>query len=424
MTSDDGFFYSDSRLYVGDLEISSIGTRLSPELLAVFTDDMYRPPTSVAGHHVNFGSGKVLASSEFVTPGRIAADRLDILGFTSVRTHEILDEVLEDARRNTRSMSHDDGQHTAVYTSPRDLLLNYTAEDWIETLYRTRLGQAHNPVEQSAARLLLSEIQQSDMQYTDERLILRLILLARPNDDVRLNITYLYADGSLESLSTLCSSGLKAMQAKAAAYTPIVVLTEGKSDIAVLEPALQLLYPHLTDLVRFMDFGQRPMGGAGPLVNTVKSFAAAGIANRVVALFDNDTAAASALRPLDITSLPTNIRVYQYPLLDLASNYPTVGLPPENTRVTNSDVNGVAGSIELYLGRDVLTRSDGCLRPVHLRSYEQIMARHQGEIADKKVVHRLYRTKVKEATSDGSRIPEQDWSGISAILNLIFHAFD
>jgi hypothetical protein len=40
MTSDDGFFYSDSRLYVGDLEVSSIGTRLSPELLAVFTDDV------------------------------------------------------------------------------------------------------------------------------------------------------------------------------------------------------------------------------------------------------------------------------------------------------------------------------------------------------------------------------------------------
>src|SRR5207247_5558655 len=142
-------------------------------------------------------------------------------GFTSVRAHEILDDVLKDARLNARAISDDDGQHMAAYASRRELLLNYTAKDWIEILRRTHPGRAHDPVGQSGARLLLSEIQQSDIQYTDERLILRLILLARPNDDVRLNVTHLYADGRLGSLHTLCSSGLKATQAEASAYTPI-----------------------------------------------------------------------------------------------------------------------------------------------------------------------------------------------------------
>ena len=42
----------------------------------------------------------------------------------------------------------------------------------------------------------------------------------------------------------------------------------------------------------FMDFeGVRIGGGAGSLVNIVKAFAGAGIVNRTVALFDNDTAA-------------------------------------------------------------------------------------------------------------------------------------
>src|SRR5438552_11477784 len=129
MNGNDDLFYIDSRLYVGDLEVSSMGMRLSPELLAVFTDDMYRPGTSVADHQINFGSGNVLASSEFVAPGRIAADRLDILGFTSVRAHEILDDVLKDARLNARAISDDDGQHMAAYASRRELLLNYTAKD-------------------------------------------------------------------------------------------------------------------------------------------------------------------------------------------------------------------------------------------------------------------------------------------------------
>src|ERR1017187_1979244 len=73
-----------------------------------------------------------------------------------------------------------------------------------------------------------------------------------------------------------------------------------------------------------MDFGQRPNGGAGALVNAVKSFAAAGIANRVVALFDNDTAAADALRSWDRSRLPANIRLCQYPSLDLGASYPAL----------------------------------------------------------------------------------------------------
>ncbi len=65
----------------------------------------------------------------------------------------------------------------------------------------------------------------------------------------------------------------------------MVVLTEGKTDAEFLAAALPVLYPHLTDLVRFLDYARRPEGGVGALLHTVRAFAAAGIANRVVALW-------------------------------------------------------------------------------------------------------------------------------------------
>ena len=94
---------------------------------------------------------------------------------------------------------------------------------------------------------------------------------------------------------------------------PVIVLTEGINDAEFLSEALEIIYPHLTDLIRFLDYGQRPMGGAGPVLVSVKAFAAAGIANRLVAVLDNDTAAADALRTLDQARLPWQIRVIGYP---------------------------------------------------------------------------------------------------------------
>ena len=60
---------------------------------------------------------------------------------------------------------------------------------------------------------------------------------------------------------------------------------------------MQLLYPHLADYFTFMDFeGARVGGGAGNLANIVKAFAGAGIVNKIIAIFDNDTAGEAAIQ--------------------------------------------------------------------------------------------------------------------------------
>jgi hypothetical protein len=155
---------------------------------------------------------------------------------------------------------------------------------------------------------------------------------------------------------------------------PAVVITEGTFDAFVLSNALALLRPHLTPYIRFLDYDMGNEGGASAAVRTLKSFAAAGIANRIVALFDNDSAAYEAVAGLDQARLPKNYRVAHYPNLDRARAYPTVG-PQGNTVM---DVNHLAGSIELYLGTDVLADNDGRLRPVQWKGYMGKVKSYQG----------------------------------------------
>jgi len=96
------------------------------------------------------------------------------------------------------------------------------------------------------------------------------------------------------------------------------------------------------------------------LANIVRAFAGAGILNRMIALFDNDTAAEAAIASLAHIDLPANLIIRQLPAIDVARSYPTLG-PSGMTRM---DVNGLAGSIELYLGTDVLRDEGGNLKPV------------------------------------------------------------
>jgi len=409
----------DAKLYVGGLEVASVGDRVSPELLAVFTDDMHRTRTATeAAHPPRIEPGDTVY--EFASAGPVIADRLNILGFTPIHVLQTIDRTLDEAR-NLADLVHQYMPDEAMpaHDAERSLLAGLTAAQWIAELGayipRTAPMESHRP---GGADRLMSLIKD-----VDRRTALRAALLACPQDEVRLDVTHLWTMGALETVDQVCSRGFAEMRAAASAHAPIVVLAEGKTDIEFLEPALQLLYPHLVDLIRFMDFGQRPQGSASALVTTVKAFAAAGVANRVVALFDNDTAAADTLRSWDRSSLPASIRVCQYPPLDLAADYPTLGPPPALSRTANADVNGLAASIELYLGRDVLTSAAGRLRPVHWRAYIEGMRQYQGEVVEKDAIHHAYRAKVRAANADRSRIADQDWSGIQAILDLVIRTF-
>lgn len=200
----------------------------------------------------------------------------------------------------------------------------------------------------------------------------------------------------------------------------IIVLTEGKSDKQVLESSLKLLYPHLSNYYSFMDFDSANVpGSASELVKTIKAFIGTNINSRVIALFDNDTAAQSAMRALQKIKIPKNIRTLRYPDIQIAQSYPTL----EDQGLLNMNINGLACSLELYFGCDVLMDSDGSFIPIKWRGYDQGLHQHQGEILYKAKLQEKFKNKLQACQQNRNLIDEYDWIGIKAIIDLLRTAF-
>ncbi|QLH19305.1 hypothetical protein [Streptomyces sp. Rer75] len=408
-------------LWVEGHQISRLRDGIDNPLLAAFQDEMLQCE-EVSARDV-FGPGT--GSSEHLVytlrgPGHEIAQRLGLLGFTREAAMDYLDELLEQERSWAFPLSRK-VERTPREEAEREFLEGYSAADWVRDLREAQPSAEPHPFGFGEPTWLLGHL-----RYAFPPLALRAALLALPDAEVVMYVEESEGDPDAELLQ-LCSLARDALHSMAMEHAPLVVLTEGSTDVAILKPALELLYPHLTDLVRFMDYGTRPQGGAGGLVTTVRAFAAAGIANPVIALFDNDTAASEALRPLDRGTLPRNIKILQYPPLSLASSYPTLGPPSIDTpegSTTRADVNGLAGSIELYLGRDALSLPDGSLRPVQWRSYSPACQQYQGEVTDKRAVQHAYALQLARAQRDPSIINTQDWAGVRAILDAVIHAFE
>lgn len=257
---------------------------------------------------------------------------------------------------------------------------------------------------------------------SDVRFLLRLACEIVPeNSRVVQDITALVHSGYYDEQEPVCKNATHALTAGHPENSPRIVLTEGSTDASILKEALAILYPHLSEYYVFLDFGSsRSPGGAGHLVSLVKAFSAAGITSRIIALFDNDSAALEARRALEGVSLLPNIAVRAYPELDLLRAYPTLG--PGG--LMSQDVNGLAASIELYLGEDVLRGGQDTLAPVQWKGYNETLNQYQGEVMRKTKLRAAFFDKAANCKADPEALRASDWSGLSAILQEIFCAFE
>lgn len=171
-----------------------------------------------------------------------------------------------------------------------------------------------------------------------------------------------------------------------------LIITEGVNDIYILKKSLSILYPELVDNINFLDTSFKPEGGAGPIIKMVKSFASAHISNRILVILDNDSAASEALLGLKNFPLPKNIHVIQYPPIKLLEKYPTIG--PQGESIM--DVNGLAGSIEMYLGRTALCDERGDLEKIQWKGFISSVKRYQGVLLNKEKVNRNFRSLIKQ----------------------------
>lgn len=193
----------------------------------------------------------------------------------------------------------------------------------------------------------------------------------------------------------------------------IIVLTEGKTDTEFLKVCLNKFFPHLEGYYHFMDFeNSRYEANASRLVHSIKSFVGSGIKNRIIAIFDNDSAAQKEINNFDKVKLPDNIRVLQYPYIDLAKEYPTIG----PTGIQKMDINGLAGSIEMYLGRDCLIEGDQFI-PIQWTGYMDNIDKYQGVVLKKEQIQKSFRKKVKQF--DPAETDADNWKELISIIELM-----
>ena len=200
-----------------------------------------------------------------------------------------------------------------------------------------------------------------------------------------------------------------------------IILTEGKYDADVLCKSIELLYPYMGKFYSFINFSEyRVQGSTNFLTHYLKAFIASGIQNRVIALFDNDSAGLAELVELKKINIPNNFRIMHLPDIELANSYPTIG--PNGEEYLN--INGRACSIELFLGKDVISEN-GKYIPVHWKGYNDKTGTYQGEVLKKNQIQEAFARKYSSALkSDNRTIDSEQWAEMHQLLEYIFGVFN
>jgi hypothetical protein len=313
------------------------------------------------------------------------------------------------------------------YESRARILKALDVDEWVATL--RRIKEAGGGIPRWATFRYQKEVTLEDFMLQNEwygfsgvdlYVPLRLALeICVEKDNLVYDLTDLVSSEYLDKNEDFVALASEFTAGEHAARSTTIILTEGRSDAWILSESLKLLYPHLCDYFTFMDFeAARVEGGAPHLARIVRSFAGAGIVNKVVAVFDNDTAGQEAIRSLQNVRLPGNLCALKLPDLKKLRKYPTIG----PSRPISMNVNGLAASIELYLGDDVL-RENGKLAPVKWSAYNSVVGKYQGEVLGKDKIHKRFKEKLAGQGARTHLTQDPNWSGLCVILTSIFAAF-
>lgn len=432
---------SYTHLFVEDKVVFSYHDGVYPEMLYLFSPDeflrlkgneaaLYAPDLDI--DDMSPEEIEELETFVYAASAGVLKDRLDVLGFGKALVKEVFEESLgkhiESAasfrQRNDDFMQRNADliQRNASFNrrnADKEVVINYVEEQlkelqkldydtWVQQL-DAYISSRRSLEEEDTAWSSQNRGPLENIQDDDQRIILRAILEHVDEKEVVALELFDLVDGGLldeQRISDLRKSG------EFFSGVPII-LTEGTYDTQVLKSAIEILKPHIASYIRFLDYDFKNEGGASFAASTLKSFAAAGISNNIVAIFDNDSAAYEAVSALKGIKLPPQYKVIHYPDIALANNYPTLG--PQGNVMMN--VNGLAGSIELYLGTDVLKDDEGNLMPVQWKGYMSKIKSYQGEVLNKALVQKAFDAKLKNAKAHRKNVDTQDWSGLNAILD-------
>jgi hypothetical protein len=387
-----------------DVDLWQSKSEVDEDSLSIFLerDRRVRPDPTQEEDDYEPGYAFMAQLFEYAVPADLMKQRLDALGFTLPRARADYEQVLAAECDMVREWVEGE----VSFTSAEELatLEASTFEVWQKALrevVRKKIPFWHR---ERLAKLPAAAALRYDNDYgvpgafTDRRLFLRAYLeTVRSTREVVLDVSDLVHGGYYEPDQPICEVARTHWSETHPIYGSIVILTEGRSDSRILSAAFRKMAPHLADLFGFLDFeGLRVEGSAETLAKTVRAFVGARLSSRVIALFDNDTAGAEALSSLADVALPANIKVMLLPVSSLANAYPTAG--PQG--VTTMDVNGLAASIELFLGAEALSSGGGELLPVRWTGWRPKLQRYQGAVENKEQIQSTFFRVLEEAADD------------------------
>lgn len=431
---------SYAQCWLDDLYVGSSKNDIDVDLISLFRaqDKIVRGspitilPVPLKHYRESLDENQKLKVIYYEANTDIVRDRLDVLGYDLATAKEAFrtwitgeqTQSLELLKQSKEKDSKSQYSMTSYYEKTCSTLSSLSPESWIESLKKIRklglktnyFGKYKGPYEDTAIGYMLSNDWYGYPGY-DLFVPLRLAIEAcEGSQKLIYDLTDLVWSEYFDYDENFVEYGIEISASEYNSKSKIIVLTEGKTDAWILNESLNFLYPHLKNYFSFLDFeGTGFGGGVGNLANVVKAFAGAGIVNNIVALFDNDTAAISACKTLKNIPLPSNIVIQHLPELDLLRNYPTIG----PSGYVNLDVNGVAASIELYLGEDVLRIDGNKFVPIQWTGYDKSAKKYQGEVLEKAQLQSRFKEKLIRA----QRGEKLDWNGLQAIFQLLFSSF-
>ncbi|MFF0125782.1 hypothetical protein ACFYTG_08675 [Streptomyces mirabilis] len=240
----------------------------------------------------------------------------------------------------------------------------------------------------------------------DPRFLLAALLHGQdPQNTLTMDLSDLLAADYCSSYEDLSAQAVHELNLLTASTGPIIVITEGKFDAQVIPRALRIVRPEIAGYFNFWDLETtKAAGGTDQVVKNMRSFAAAGVMNRVIGILDNDTAGRQAEKQLASAPLPDHYAVCRLPDVDYAQHYPTLGPSGAST----DDVTGRACSVEFHFGQDCLLGPDGKPVPVRWKSHIDPMNDYQGELANKPYVQERIKEMLREA-EEGEKPLGREW---------------
>jgi hypothetical protein len=373
---------------------------------------------------------------KYICNANVLRDRLELMGFTLESAKKDFNEgVKTEIQRMEISIKRPKAYEPEIlrefHKNSLKVLSEMSIEKWLDGIKLIRAKKLkkyiRNDVKMKQFPPLISYMLFPDtannFNYpgSDILFYMRLLLeVCHDSDELIYDVTDLLDGGYIKESDKLVNDSDSIVSYDFLISRKIIILTEGNTDRWILQRSIKILYPHLFEYFHFIDFeGAKVEGGANSLANLVKAFAGAGIVNRMIALFDNDTAGDFAIQSLSSIEIPNNIVSLKYPELEIAKDYPTLG----PSGLLRMDVNEMACSIELYLGSDILKNSDGSYIPIQWKGYETKMKKYQGEIINKVEIQKKFDNKLSDCEADLRRISNYDWTGIQSILKKVFTAF-